>query len=85
MTDNDSGGKNIIDLANIRKEQRTLGKRQGFGGKRQGGHTKDRGLNGGSSGHGKNGKGRKLGFWAYLQFALFLGVMAYMMQLCSRS
>ena len=60
--------ENVVNLAEARRKQRTV--RSGATGKAKGdGSPKS------------SGKFRQV--WAYVQFLLFLAILAYMMQLCS--
>jgi hypothetical protein len=69
MSQQEPDKKNIVDLAEARKRQRTV---------RAGATTR--------FGKGKDGGGGERRpvrrFWIYLQFLLFLAVLAYMMQRC---
>jgi hypothetical protein len=69
MANDPESKKNVVNLAEARKRQRTV--------------------RAGASSRSKDGAGKRKGgrrVWVYLQFLLFLAVVAYMMQLCqSRS
>ena len=61
----DNNPKNVVNLAEARRRQRTV---------RAGASGKD----------GKaSGKTPAKKIWVYVQFLLFLGIVAYLMQLCS--
>lgn len=71
MTQNGKDQPKIVDLAEARKRQKTV--RIDAGGRR----VKPQGASKGGAPVPK----RK--FWHYVQFVLFLAIMAYFMQLCS--
>ena len=60
--------KNVVNLADARKRQKTV--RAGASGRK------------GDEPRAKKGAVRSI--WIYIQFILFLAVVAYMMQLCQR-
>jgi len=66
MTNDPEKKPNVVDLAEARKRQRTL--RAGASGKKEGGKP-------------AQAKGAKK-ILVYLQFLVFLAIVAYMMQLC---
>jgi hypothetical protein len=67
--DQDKNEPNVVNLADARKRQRTV---------RAGAQAK-KAMNGGAK---PGATGPKKGFWMYFQLLLFLGIVAYMMQLC---
>jgi hypothetical protein len=74
MPQDDEKHENVVSLADARRRQRTVQKPTAANGRAA--------PKGGRAGASSKAERPPRKFWAYVQFVLFLAVVAYMMQLC---